>query len=115
MGVKSMSTEMEDGNGNKINSRLSEKINEVELQATKDLAEIKQILTRMETNLNYVTKELIKVEANYVTQAELKRIEDKQIDHEKRIRFVERSVYIGTTVIFIIILLKDTIIRVLTN
>lgn len=115
MGVKSMSTEIEDGNGNKINSRLSEKINEVELQATKDLAEIKQILTRMESNLNYVTKELIKVEANYVTQAELKKVEDKQADHEKRIRFMERSIYIGSTIIAIIVLLKDAIIKAFTN
>jgi F0F1-type ATP synthase alpha subunit len=76
--VRKMSSTIKDSDGNELNQSLENKIHNVELNAVEELGQIKSIVTRIETQINYFSKELIRVESEsekFVTKTRFKPVE----------------------------------------
>jgi len=104
-----------DEHGNELKADIQNTLNEMELDTTKQLGKIVTDIAEIKKDTNYITKELIRIESNYVKTAELKAVETQTIDHEKRLRFLEKGYWIGLTIVTIIMLFRDSIVKLFSN
>lgn len=73
--VRRMSTTIKDGDGNELKSEIQNALNEMELDFTKEFSEFKTLLTEVKKDTGYLTKELIRVESDYVSKTRFKPVE----------------------------------------
>jgi len=113
--VKKMSITSKDSDGNELKAEIQNVINEMELDTVKQLGKIATDIAEVKKDTNYIAKELIRIESDYVKSSDLKGIEGQTSDHEKRLRFLERGYWIGLTIITIVMLFRDSIVKLFSN
>lgn len=100
-----------DENGNELKADIQNVINEMELDVVKQIGKMSTDIAEIKKDTNYISKELMRIEADYVKNSEFKIVTDKQIDHEKRLRVLEKGFWIGSAIITLLYIFKDIIIK----
>lgn len=110
-----MSITSKDSDGNELKADMQNILNEMELDTTKQLGRIVTDIAEIKKDTNYIAKELIRIESDYVKSSDLRTVENQTSDHEKRLRFLEKGYWIGLTIITIVMLFRDSIVKLFSN
>ena len=100
-----------DENGNELKADIQNVINEMELDVVKQIGKMSTDIAEIKKDTSYITKELMRIEGDYVKNSDFRTVTEKQTDHEKRLRLLEKGYWIGSTILIIIVLFKDIIIK----
>ena len=73
--VRRMSTTIKDGEGNELKSEMQNVINEMEIDFLKELNNFKLLLQDIKKDTDYLTKEVMRVDSEYVSKTRFKPVE----------------------------------------
>ena len=104
-----------DDNGNELKADIQNVINEMEIDTIRQLGSMATDIAEIKKDTNYIAKELIRIESDYVKSTDLAHVTGRIDDHEKRMRFLEKGYWIGLTVVTIVMLFRDSIVKLFSN